>query len=364
MIAALLLWCLLAQASSAGTTLSAPALEHLQAGDDAEKQHHFETAIAEYRRVTELAPTAAEGFMGLGKAYMENHQYGEAIPWFEGALERNPDLVVAHQWLGYALLSQGYAGEALPHLDKASEAGALGIAQMQVGQTSRAVANLQAALAKTPNDPDLLYYLSQASTMLAQESLDTVLAAYPDSARAHQARGHNYFVLHQLAEAEKQYQQALTLRPDMPGLHLELGQIYAEGSRWAKAEEQFQAETRLQPGNPEAAYRLGEAWMQDGRMGEATQELQRSDRLRPDMSETLYSLGKAAALSGDAGTAERAWRRVLALEQDSPLAAQAHFGLAGIYRKQGRAQEALRETQEFRRLRQATASHSPHSDAP
>jgi tetratricopeptide (TPR) repeat protein len=350
MIHALLVLVLLAQMSSTAPVLSPQAMQHLQAGVDAEKQGDLGGAIAEFRKVTELEPKAATEFVRLGNAYMENRQYGEAVPALKRALEQDPELRVAHQLLGYALLTQGYAAEAIPHLEKVGEAAALGIAQIQTAQASDAVSNLKAALVKTPNDPDLLFYLSQACEMLSQQSLDALTAADPNSSRTHQVRAHSYYASHQFAEAEKEYQQALTLRPDVPGLHLELGEVYAATSQWSNAEEQFLAETRLQPGNAEAAYRLGNARLQEGKADEALKELERADLLRPDMSETLYSLGKAATLAGDAAAAQRALTRVIALEKESPLAAQAHYALAGVYRKQGKGQEAEREMQQFHRL--------------
>lgn len=360
MIQALLALFLLAQMSSAAPEPSPQAEQHLQAGTDAERQRDFETAIAEFRKVTELEPATPTGFVRLGNAYMENHQYGEAVPALKKALEQNPNLPIAHQLLGYALLAQGYAAEAIPHLEKVGEVGALGIAQIQTGQASDAVSNLQAALVKTPNDPDLLFYLSQASEMLSQQSLDALTADDPNSSRTHQIRAHSYYVSHQFPEAEKEYEQALTLRPDVPGLHLELGEVYAASSQWAKAEEQFLAETRLQPGNAEAAFRLGDARLQEGKAEEALKELERADLLRPDMSDTLYSLGKAAVLAGDAATAQRALIRVIALEKESSLAAQAHYALAGLYRKQGKGQEAEREMQQFHRLQ----DHNSQQPAP
>ncbi len=68
------------------------------------------------------------------------------------------------------------------------------------------------------------------------------------------------------------------------------------------------------------------------------------------MPETLYALGKAESLSGNASNAERAWTQVIALEKSSALAAQAHFGLAGLYRKQGKTQAAEREMQIYQQL--------------
>ena len=336
--------------SLASHTLSPEAAQHMQAGITADKQRQFDIAIAEFQKVTELDPAFEDGFISLGQAYMEKRDFASAIAPLKRALEVNPDSTPAHQLLGYALLVQGYAAEAIPHLARAQDKTALGIAQIQTGQLPEAVANLQAALAAHPNDPDILYYLGRASGLLSKQSIDTLLAAYPDSPRAHQAMGENYFVLRQMPEAEKEYRDALRLRPDLPEVHLELGEVYAGAFQWAKAEEEFRAQAKLQPGNAEAVYRLGAALLEQGKVREARAELLRANKLMPDMPETLYSLGKAASLEGDAAAAEKEWTKLLSIEKDSSLAAQAHFGLAGLYRKQGKTAAAQHEMQKFQRL--------------
>jgi tetratricopeptide (TPR) repeat protein len=350
----LLYCCLLAQTTSSTSGLSPEVMQYVEAGTAAEKAGQFEAAIAQFQRAADLGQTAPL-YVRLGSAYMENHQYAEAIQSFQKAVDLAPDIAAAHQLLGLCQLAQGYAADAIPHLTKAQEFGALGIAQIQTGQPSDAVANLRAAIQKTPNDPDLLYYLSQASEMLAQQSADALLQNYPDSARAHEKLGQNFFALRKFAESEGEYRKALALRPDAPGLHLELGQVYSENSQWSKAEEEYRLESKLQPGNAEPAFRLGLALLQEGRSREALQELKRSDQLRPDMSETLYSLGKAAYTVGDTGGAEHAWLQVIAIEKESLLAAQAHFALAGLYRKQGKSAEAAREMRAFRQVEEATS---------
>src|SRR6202011_1471579 len=279
-------------------TVSPEAMQHLQAGADAEKQRHFDVAIAEFKKATELAPTLAQGFVNLGQAYMEHQDYGAAIAPLKHALELSPGLAAAHQLLGYALLAQGYNAEAIPHLEKVHEQTALGIAQIGTGQLPQAVENLQAALAQEPNDPDLPYYLGRASGLLSKQAIDTLQAADPGSSRAHQAHAENYFVLRQMPQAEKEFLEALRLRPDIPELHLQLGLVYAGSTQWPKAEQQFRAQSKLQPGNAEGAYRLGTALLQQGKATEALEELKRSNDRKPDMPETLYSLGKAASLSG------------------------------------------------------------------
>lgn len=324
--------------------------QHMQAGVEAHKQSRFDVAIAEFRKATEADPNLLEAFLNLGEVYMETHNYVAAIAPLKRALELNPELDAAHLQLGYALLSQGSAAEAIPHLERVHALEALGIAQIETGQYQEAIAKLSAALVKRPNDPDLLYYLGRASGLLSKQAIDTLLSAYPDSARAHQAMGENYFVLRQMPQAEKEYSEALRQRPDIPGLQLELGLVYAGAAQWSKAEEAFRAETRRQPGNAEAAYRLGAVLLQQGNAHEARAELERSDKLRPDMPETLYSLGKAASLDADLALAEKSWTRVIELEKETSLAAQAHFGLAALFRKQGKTAKAEHEMQEFQKL--------------
>jgi tetratricopeptide (TPR) repeat protein len=329
---------------------SPDAMTHIQAGLEARKQHQVETEITEFRKATEIDPNLADAFVNLGAAYMEKRDYGAAVPPLKRALELSPDLPVAHQLLGYALLAQGYSSEAIPHLQRVGAQDALGIAEIESGQLTEAISNFSAALANRPNDPDLLYYLGHASGLLSKNAIDSLLATHPDSARAHQALAENYFVLRQMPQAEREYLEAIRLRPDLPGLHLELGQVYANAAQWPKAEEEFHAEATLRPGNAEAAYRLGSAMLQQGRPRDALAELKRSNELKADMPETLYSLGKAASLAGEALTAEKSWLKVIELEKDTALAAQSHFGLAAIYRKQGKSAEAQREMQEFQKL--------------
>jgi hypothetical protein len=54
--------------------------------------------------------------------------------------------------------------------------------------------------------------------------------------------------------------------------------------------------------------------------------------------------------------AQQYWTKLLTIEKESPLAAQAHFGLSGLYRKQGKIDAAKREMQEFQKLQGGAAS--------
>src|ERR1700685_2492275 len=170
MIEAVLWLCLLLQPQSAEPSVPPDALPLLQSGIDAENRGALDQAVTAFRKAAERAPTAVIVVLRLGDAYMKERDYAAAIPPLQHAAELSPESPAVHQLLGYALLAQGYASDAIPHLKIIRDPGALGIAQLQAGQAAEAVRNLQAALAKAPDDADLLFYLSPAATSLGGQA--------------------------------------------------------------------------------------------------------------------------------------------------------------------------------------------------
>jgi tetratricopeptide (TPR) repeat protein len=336
-------------------------VEHEQAGITAQKQGRLDEAIGEFQKATELNPDSAAAFFDLGAVYMQAHRYGDAIKPLKRALELKGEFPGLHESLGYALLSQGYTTEAIPQFQAANAREGLGIAQLDNGDLADAVNNLEAALASHPDNPDLLYYFGRATGLLSQQINDKLLSSYPASARGYQSLAENYSALHQAKQAEEAYQKAIKLRPDLPGLHLALGEVYAQTGQWDKAEDEFRAEAKLRPGSAETAFRLGSALLQNGHLDEAREQLARANKLQPDMPETLYAMGKAASMRGDNAAATDALTRVITLEPTGSLAAQAHFTLAGIYRKQGKSAQAQAEMEQYQKLKGATSAPTDSS---
>ena len=293
--------------------------------------------MAEFQKAAALNPQSAAAFFNLGAVYMQSHRYGDAIQPLERALELKGDFPQIHELLGYALLSQGYAAEAAPQFQAANLREGLGIAQLEEGDLTDAVGNLEAALASHPDSPDLLYYFGRATGLLSRQINDKLLSSYPATARAYQSLAESYSALHQARQAEEAYQKAIKLRPDLPGLHLALGEVYAQAANWEQAEQEFRAEAKLRPGSAEAAFQLGSALLENGRTAQAREQLALANKLQPDMPESLYALGKAASMQGDDPGAIDAFTRMLTIEPAGALAAKAHFALAAIYRKQGKA---------------------------
>jgi tetratricopeptide (TPR) repeat protein len=325
--------------------------QHVDAGLNAKHAGDLDTAIREFQRVVELAPGLAAAHVNLGAVYYEKKDYSHAIPSLRKALELNPDLPGASSMLGAALLAQGYASESIPHLEKAKAGDLLGVALLEAGRAREAIDKLEEALEKQPDNPDLLYYVSQAHARLAKQAFDALAERSPDSARTRQMMGESRAAAGNRDAAEKDFRAALALRPDLRGAHFALGELYLGSGDYEKAEREFREEARLAPGFGAAAFKLGVVLMNRGDTRAALAELERA--LQPDMPETLLELGKARAASGDAAAAEKLFRRVVELERDSSLAETAHLQLSLIYRKLGRTADADRETKLFRELRKA-----------
>lgn len=330
---------------------SAEVIQHIQAGISADKQGDHTTAIAEFKKGIELAPDVAASYVDLGTVYMEENRYADAIPPLKKAIGLQPDIAGAQAMLGYALLFQGYAARSIPHFRAGDVKEGLGIAQLETGDLTAAIENLDAALQHHPNNPDILYYLARAAGLLSKQTGDRLLETQPNSARAHQALAENYWALQRAADAEREYQTALKIRPDLPGVHLSLGELYANTQQWPKAEAEFAAASRLRPGSAEAAYRYGQALLENGKIHDAVVALKRANQLEPDMPETLYALGHAESLAGNFAAAEKYWNHQLEIEKGTELAAEAHFGLATVYRKQNKPADAAREMKAFQQLK-------------
>ncbi len=344
-------------ASCSGLQTPPDLRHHVDAGLKAKQAGDLDGAIRQFQRVVELAPNLAAAHVNLGAVYFEKKDYDNAIPSLRQALELSPDLPGAHAMLGVALLSQGYASQAVPHLEKAQAVPGgedlLGVALLESGRTREAIDRLEAALQRKPDDPDLLYYLSQALGLLSKQLFDRLAERSPASARTRQVAAEAHAAAGNREAAEKEYRAALALRPDLRGVHLALGELYLGSGDYQSAEREFREEARLAPGSAAAAYQLGVVLLNRGLVPAALAELQRADRLQPGMPETLLELGKAAAAAGDLAQAEKLLRQVLDREQASRLAESAHYQLAQVYRKLGRAADAGREMKRFQDLRKA-----------
>lgn len=330
--------------------LTPEVIEHTQAGVEAQKQGHLDIAIAEFQKAVALAPEVASGHANLGNAYFQKGSYEQAISELERAVQLSPELLGAHQALGVALLVRGDAARALPHLEKTRNPALLGLAYLELGQLTNAIDALQVALTQDRHNPDLLYYFGQATALASRKAFDEIGALDPTSARAHQVMADRNAEQGRLSEAAREYLSALQIKPYTPGVHLALGRVLADIGDWPNAIVEFRAEAKIRPASAEAFYELGSALLHQGQPRDAVAELAHADELSPNTPLTLLALGKAALGAGDQTRALKSWTKILEIQHDGQLAAQAHFELAAAYRQTGRTEDSDREMKEYERL--------------
>jgi tetratricopeptide (TPR) repeat protein len=337
-----------------GQAITPEVIEHAKAGTAALEQGKLDIAIEEFRKVTELQPNSAPGYVNLGDAYFRNRNYDLAIPQLEHALKLNPNLLSAHQTLGVSLLVLGNAAEAIPHLERAPSAELLGLAYLETGRLADAIGAWQKALGEHPNDPDVLYFYSQATALASKQAFNRLLAIDPDSARAHEALADRDVEMGRLPDALKEYQASLRLKPYSPGVHLAAGKALVAAGNLPAAVLEFRTELSIRPSSAETYYYLGTTLIRQGQGSEALTALSRADQIAPNTPGTLLAISEAASLAGDKTRAENSLMKLLEVVKEGDLAAQAHLELADLYRKAGKSADADRETAEYEKLKGGT----------
>jgi Flp pilus assembly protein TadD len=194
--------CLLAAASSSGPAVARPAgsTALLAPGADREEilrannrgaalmeQFRHAQALAEFQKVTSLAPRWAPGFANLGLAALYAREGERADAAFREAARLDPGLPQAHYGLGLLLKNDGKTAEAIAALEKARALDpedpevlyGLGVLQARQRQFAAAVELLTRARQLDPNGMSIRYQLARALLQSGQdEAGQKEMAAY------------------------------------------------------------------------------------------------------------------------------------------------------------------------------------------
>jgi Flp pilus assembly protein TadD len=106
------------------------------------------------------------------------------------------------------------------------------------------------------------------------------------------------------------------------------------------AAEQFRSETEVAPANESARALLAFSLVISGRFQEALPEAQRAYAADPTMQMAQLALGRSLGETGDVEHGTELLKKVL--EQD-PNNMEAHLGLAALFARAGKREDAYRE---------------------
>jgi serine/threonine-protein kinase len=152
-------------------------------------------------------------------------------------------------------------------------------------------------------------YISEAERACA-----TALGLNANLYVVHNALGKLHAQTGNNAEAENDFQRALSISPEDVDSLVGLGQVYYDQQRLAEAEQSFRHAIGLQPGNWNAYNELGRFLFRSGRYAEAAAEFREVVGLDEQNMDGWTNLASALMLSGDFVNATASFERSLKID--------------------------------------------------
>lgn len=341
-------------------------------------------AIPEFQVAVAIDPANVDAQANLGVLLFFQGKAADSIPHFRAALavrkkdEGQPGLAKIQGLLGMAESRTLDFADARNDMEEALTALALAPSQSQrpegrrlddqrfqvqlglelvgldteSGDLDQAAAVL-AQLRKTdPSNAEVLYAAFRTYSDLAGESMLALSLAAPDSAQMHQLLAHEDTRQGNTTAAIAQYRKAIAINPHLPGVHFELAELLNTSSDEAvkkEAEQEYRTALRENPQDEKSILRLAEI---DGKKGNAKQsydEYTKAVELQP--ADAVAKLGLAKALI-DMNQTDKALPLLEDAVQLEPTNATAHYRLATLYRETGRADDAKREMELYKKFKE------------
>ena len=274
-------------------------LTHLALSEIYCQRSELATAEQHARQAVRSCPTDADTHYRLGYIYTHQAKFDAARAAFTQTLSHNPDFAEVYEWLGLiALMEQ---------------------------QPARAVTYYRKVIEKTPYVQSAYYNLSKAYRLLGDVDAAT------ENLRLFQQMKTYY-------DRTYAIESALNADPLNTALRLKLADIHLEQNHIAAAVRSYQALIQVKPEFVGGYDKLGRLYMNLKMHRRAVPMFQKVLALNPESVEAHLRLGWLYTALEMFDTAETHLQAALARMPELTLAAH---GLAEIYTKQGRVQQAI-----------------------
>jgi tetratricopeptide (TPR) repeat protein len=288
----------------------------------------------------------------LGRVAMSQGRYADGLESFQRALELDQGDVEAKFLVGTALVRQRQFDKALEIFDTVAKidrdfpglALERGILFQESGRTEEALREYESALAKAPNDPDLMLKVGcgkadAGNGVEAEKLLKKVLEQRQTSAETFFCMGRALMVKHDLGDAIKSFERAIQLDPNHAEYYLYVGWAANDAGAIAKASLALKKALELDQGLADAYWQRGVLRVRQTRPKDAIDDLLKALELRPsryqahaDLALAYYDLGKEDAALAEwqkaisANPNEATWRfhygKLLSLRLQNAAAAE------------------------------------------
>ncbi|HET7294084.1 MAG TPA: tetratricopeptide repeat protein [Vicinamibacteria bacterium] len=355
---------------------------YLSGGDgdgDAERKSAVSAALAA-SPLSALAPderdrlrryvtnTLARSYVNLGVMHAQAERPARAVDFLEQAARLVPDFPQVQYSLGVTRFNAQRFEAAIEPLSRAlaeSPENAdlrhmLAMSYLNTSAYQNAVDLLQDDRARAASPPlQVAYGLALVRSGRAQEAqrvFSRLLAEHGDSAELGVFLGQAYAQQGDYESAVRSLLHALELQPGVAEASSSLGVIYLKQGRLAEAEAALRAELQAHPDDQRARQNLANVLELAGKPEEALSHLRTVLKAGPDSVDARYLLGKILLAQGNAADA------VIHLEaaaQQAPEDSNVRYQLGQAYQKLGRPDEAQRQFDAFRALKDKRRSTTP-----
>ena len=228
----------------------------------------FDKAIAEYRKVMEMAPNTPEAKESdkrsrilTGKQHGEKGEFEQALQAFTSVLDEYPDDVPTLLDTGLTLSIMGRLDQAQSVLEKALVLQRdNGLIHKYLGELFEKKGNLQKGAAQY--EQALKLFPSESPLHVATEIKLALV------------RGAQFMAKRQVADAQREYERVLSLDPHNPAARFNLATIYHELGKLSSAQQMLLSLSQDNPADLGIRVRLGALYLEQGRLQEAARELE------------------------------------------------------------------------------------------
>lgn len=308
-------------------------------------------AIAEYRKVMEMAPNTPDAKESekrsrilTGKQYGEKGEYEQALQAFSSVLEDYPNDVPTLLDMGVTLTLMGRIDQSQSALEKAL---ALqpnnGLAHRYLGDLFEKKGDLQQSVTQ----------YEQALKLFPRESPIYSIV----EGKLALDRGAQFMAKGKMADAQREYEKALALDPHNPAARFNLATIYHDLGKLSSAEEMLLSLSRDNPADIGIRVRLGALYLEQGKLQEAARELgavaaKGGDSLEVQQAKQLLDTIRSAVGQGQIGQISDDDRIAVfrSLLEKNPDDRQTWLNLGLLYMQLRRHDEAIEAFENVVRL--------------
>ncbi len=346
----------------ASTATQPAAFEQLSRDAAAARDgNRADDAIRLYRQALAIRPTWDQGLWYLGTLLYEKERFGEAEDVLRRFVAVDADAGPGWVLLGMSEFKTREYERSLDHLQHGLAIGLGG----RVAMTRSAwyfVAVLLTRAERFDESMDLLFDVRRTGPPSDRVIDAAGLAALrlpltpgeiaPERRAVIELAGKATWTLygaHKQEEAEGLLKQLVTEYPAEPGVHFLYGAILMD-SRPEQAIAEMRRELEISPHHIPSRVRLVEKYLRDNKPEEALPLARQAVALSPDMSASHLALGEVLAHEKDYAGA------IVELEiarRQSPAVVRIRWALSRAYSGAGRAEDAAREADEVKKLRQS-----------